>query len=211
MKGPYRTRREGSARLHRAAVALCRQAHLLPAALVAPVPRETAAELAAQGLSRLDLALVPTDVDPGPLAEVAAARVPLEISEAGRVRVFRPLDGAEEHYAVEIGAPDRARPVLARLHSACFTGDLVGSLKCDCGPQLRAALAQIGLEGAGVLLYLNQEGRGSGSPTRCAPTPSRTRASTRWRPTTASASRTTSATSASARGCSRRWASRPCG
>ena len=55
-----------------------------------------------------------------------------------------------------------AQPVLCRLHSACFTGDLLGSLKCDCGPQLRAALEQIGAEGAGVLLYLNQEGRGIG-------------------------------------------------
>jgi GTP cyclohydrolase II len=52
--------------------------------------------------------------------------------------------------------------VLARLHSACFTGDVLGSLKCDCGPQLRAALAAMGAEGAGVLLYLNQEGRGIG-------------------------------------------------
>ena len=96
------------------------------------------------------------------MLEIAAARVPLEVSEAGRVRVFRPLDGGEEHYAVEIGAPDRAQPVLCRLHSACFTGDLLGSLKCDCGPQLHAALEQIGAEGAGVLLYLNQEGRGIG-------------------------------------------------
>ena len=96
------------------------------------------------------------------MREIAAARVPLRVSEAGKVRVFRPLDGAEEHYAVEIGAPDRARPVLCRLHSACFTGDLLGSLKCDCGPQLAAALEQIGAEGAGVLLYLNQEGRGIG-------------------------------------------------
>ena len=52
--------------------------------------------------------------------------------------------------------------MLSRLHSACFTGDLLGSLKCDCGPQLRGALAQMGTEGAGVLLYLNQEGRGIG-------------------------------------------------
>jgi len=52
--------------------------------------------------------------------------------------------------------------VLARLHSACFTGDVMGSLKCDCGPQLHAALAQMGAEGHGVLLYLNQEGRGIG-------------------------------------------------
>ena len=68
----------------------------------------------------------------------------------------------EEHYAVEIGRPNRGKPVLSRLHSACFTGDLLGSLKCDCGPQLRGALAQMGAEGAGVLLYLNQEGRGIG-------------------------------------------------
>jgi GTP cyclohydrolase II len=96
------------------------------------------------------------------LAEVVAARVPLVASEAGRVHIFRPEDGGEEHYAIEIGKPDRSLPVLARLHSACFTGDVLGSLKCDCGPQLRAALAQMGEEGAGVLLYLNQEGRGIG-------------------------------------------------
>jgi GTP cyclohydrolase II len=96
------------------------------------------------------------------LHEVVAARLPMEVSEAGRLHVFRPEDGGEEHYAVEIGRPDRDKPVLARLHSACFTGDLMGSLKCDCGPQLRGALAQMGSEGAGVLLYLNQEGRGIG-------------------------------------------------
>ena len=64
--------------------------------------------------------------------------------------------------AVEIGAPARNQPVLARLHSACFTGDVLGSLKCDCGPQLHAALNAMGQEGEGVLLYLNQEGRGIG-------------------------------------------------
>jgi GTP cyclohydrolase II len=90
------------------------------------------------------------------------ARLPMEVSEAGRLHIFRPEDGGEEHYAIEIGRPDRNAPVLCRLHSACFTGDLLGSLKCDCGPQLRAALAQMGAEGAGVLLYLNQEGRGIG-------------------------------------------------
>ena len=162
MKGPYLTRRDGGAAPHRAAIALAKQARLLPAVLVLPLPADEAARLAAEnGLSLLPLAEVPADLPPA-LAEIAAARVPLEVSEAGRVHVFRPGDGAEEHYAVEIGAPDRAAPVLCRLHSACFTGDLLGSLKCDCGPQLRAALAQIGAEGAGVLLYLNQEGRGIG-------------------------------------------------
>ncbi|MEL7026279.1 MAG: GTP cyclohydrolase II, partial [Pseudomonadota bacterium] len=64
--------------------------------------------------------------------------------------------------AVEVGQPDRSEPVLSRLHSACFTGDVLGSLKCDCGPQLEAALKMIGEAGQGVLLYLNQEGRGIG-------------------------------------------------
>ena len=160
MKGPYATRREGSRGLHRAAIALCKQARLLPAALVAPLEPGRAARRDADAGRRS--AGRAGRRGAGGLVEVAAARVPLEVCEAGRVRVFRPLDGAEEHYAVEIGAPDRAAPVLCRLHSACFTGDLIGSLKCDCGPQLRAALAQIGAEGAGVLLYLNQEGRGIG-------------------------------------------------
>jgi GTP cyclohydrolase II len=97
-----------------------------------------------------------------PVAPVISARLPMMASAAGRVHIFRPDDGGAEHYAIEIGRPDRDAPVLARLHSACFTGDVLGSLKCDCGPQLRAALAQMGTEGTGVLLYLNQEGRGIG-------------------------------------------------
>lgn len=163
MKGPYFALRDGSADLHRAAIALCRQARLLPAAVVVRLAREQALQVAAAGgLSVVEAGdLAAHDVAPE-LREVAAARVPLQISEIGKVRVFRPLDGSEEHYAVEVGTPDRAKPVLCRLHSACFTGDLMGSLKCDCGPQLRAAMAQIGAEGAGILLYLNQEGRGIG-------------------------------------------------
>ncbi|PZQ52144.1 MAG: GTP cyclohydrolase II [Rhodovulum sulfidophilum] len=161
MKGPYATHRDGSAEAHRAALRLAKQARLLPAALVAAVPPGDVPGLIAEGISALDIAEVAADTL-GPFTDIAAARVPLEVSEAGRVHVFRPGDGAEEHYAVEIGAPDRARPVLCRLHSACFTGDVIGSLKCDCGPQLHAALAQIGEAGAGVLLYMNQEGRGIG-------------------------------------------------
>lgn len=162
MKGPYVSRREGSAALHRAAIALCKQSHLLPAALVLPLGAEAvAAEAARDGLTLIRPGEVPGGGAPR-MAEAAAARVPLHVSEAGRVHVFRPGDGTEEHYAVEIGSPDRREPVLCRLHSACFTGDVLGSLKCDCGPQLHAALEQIGVAGAGVLLYLNQEGRGIG-------------------------------------------------
>lgn len=162
MKGPLQTAREGSASLARATLALAKSAHLLPAALVVAV--ENALALSGKhGLTLLTLdEIAPALAAVPPLDEVVSARVPLVASNAGRVHVFRPDDGGDEHYAIEIGRPDRSKPVLTRLHSACFTGDVLGSVKCDCGPQLRAALAQMGEEGAGVLLYLNQEGRGIG-------------------------------------------------
>ena len=66
-----------------------------------------------------------------------------------------------EHVALLIGQPD-GKPPLVRLHSECLTGDVLGSLKCDCGPQLHAAIAAIAASGWGILLYLRQEGRGIG-------------------------------------------------
>ena len=162
MKGPLRPLRDGSAALHRAALMLAKSARLLPAALLVRVEHPLA--LAADhGLTFLRLDEVAKELSRlSPLDEVVAARLPMAAAGAGRVHIFRPEDGGDEHYAIEVGQPDRARPVLARLHTACFTGDVLGSLKCDCGPQLRAALAQMGAEGGGVLLYLNQEGRGIG-------------------------------------------------
>lgn len=164
LRGPYRTRRDGAADLHRLAIALCKQARLLPAALVLPISAEAATQLASEAqLTVLDELLVHRAADAAiVMHRVSGAKVPTRFSEAGRVHVFRPEDGAEEHYAVEVGSPDRDEPVLSRLHSACFTGDVVGSLKCDCGPQLAAAMDQIAEAGAGVLLYMNQEGRGIG-------------------------------------------------
>lgn len=162
MKGPLACARGGDASAHSMALTLLKSARLLPAAVVLALPQaETFAK--AHGLTMLNLtASVPALALRSPLHPVVNARLPMEVSEAGRLHIFRPDDGGEEHYAIEIGRPDRSKPVLARLHSACFTGDLMGSLKCDCGPQLRAALAQMGAEGHGVLLYLNQEGRGIG-------------------------------------------------
>jgi len=162
LKGPLISERDGPADLHRLALALAKSARLLPAALLLPIGDVLG--FAAQH----DLTVVPAEAAvtlleaANPMHPVVSARLPLSVSEAGRLHIFRPGDGGEEHYAIEIGQPARNVPVLARLHSACFTGDLMGSLKCDCGPQLRAALAQMGSEGAGVLLYLNQEGRGIG-------------------------------------------------
>lgn len=160
MKGPLKSLRGGDSAPHRAALHLAKAARLLPAALLAPVHVGFAA---LHDLTELPLApIIPMLAAEKTLSPVVSARVPLAASEAGRVHVFRPDDGFEEHYAIEIGRPDRDQPVLARLHSACFTGDVLGSLKCDCGPQLRGALEQMGQEGGGVLLYLNQEGRGIG-------------------------------------------------
>jgi GTP cyclohydrolase II len=96
------------------------------------------------------------------LTAVARADVPLEDAEVSEIVAFRPADGGQEHLAIVIGHPDPDAPALVRLHSECFTGDLLGSLRCDCGPQLRGAIREIAREGAGVLLYLAQEGRGIG-------------------------------------------------
>ena len=162
LKGPFRAERDGSADLHRAAISLAKSAHLLPAALVLTVADGVSLGRV-EGLTMLDLASIGRDlVANHPLASIADARVPMAAAQAGRLHVFRPNNGGEDHYAIEIGTPSRDKPVLARLHSACFTGDVLGSLKCDCGAQLDAALRQMGAEGAGVLLYLNQEGRGIG-------------------------------------------------
>lgn len=162
MKGPLACARGGDVTSNRFALHLAKAARLLPAVLCATVdnPRDFADR---HRLVCLDVATAQTLLtDRSPLHPVISAGLPMEVSENGRLHVFRPEDGAEEHYAIEIGKPDRALPVLARLHSACFTGDLMGSLKCDCGPQLRAALARMGEAGHGVLLYMNQEGRGIG-------------------------------------------------
>ncbi|MHA3915057.1 GTP cyclohydrolase II [Halovulum sp. GXIMD14793] len=159
--GPLHILRNGETELHGLAVDVVKNAELLPAvALFTAGPEDTLS----------DLSLMPVDVaqavdvilaQPSPMP-VSAAGLPIEAHETSRLHVFRDPTRQTEHYALEVGTPDRSKPVLSRLHSACFTGDVLGSLKCDCGPQLRAALARMGEESAGVLLYLNQEGRGIG-------------------------------------------------
>ncbi|MGI9390440.1 MAG: GTP cyclohydrolase II [Boseongicola sp.] len=157
MKGPFNTICTGSAEFHRLALRLVKSAWLLPSALVVEVS-ELPPELTVLDADRTSQALAA----PAAQRNIVSGHVPLSVSEAGRVHVFRASGGGEEHVVCEIGRPLREEPVLARLHSACFTGDVLGSLKCDCGSQLQAALRQMGEAGAGVLLYLNQEGRGIG-------------------------------------------------
>ena len=92
---------------------------------------------------------------------VSRARLPLEDLPDTQIVAFRASDDGQEHVALLIGAFG-GKPPLVRLHSECLTGDVFGSLKCDCGPQLKEALRTIGAAGGGVLLYLRQEGRGIG-------------------------------------------------
>ncbi|HET7313981.1 GTP cyclohydrolase II RibA [Salinisphaera sp.] len=152
-----------------AAIALMRRALLLPAAILAE-PDESLAPVIQRRLERGDLLSV-TAADvfahrraaPSLLRRVSEADVPLEAAPNARFVVFREADGMREHVAIVIGDSRRwADPVPVRLHSACLTGDLFGSLRCDCGPQLKASVAAIHARGGGVLLYLAQEGRGIG-------------------------------------------------
>jgi GTP cyclohydrolase II len=151
-----------------AAVRLAKLARLIPAALVAMVPGVPADRMAGWALEHA-LLLVDSDaidthreISARRLVRAASARVPLIDAEACELIAFRPLDGGMEHVAIRIGDPDPGLPVLIRLHSSCLTGDLLGSLRCDCGDQLRGAIQAIAGAGGGVLLYLAQEGRDIG-------------------------------------------------
>ncbi|HJU16151.1 MAG TPA: GTP cyclohydrolase II [Stellaceae bacterium] len=159
--GPEPESAEGAAF---AAVLLAKLAALLPAALVLRLSNAQAALAMRRGdIVRIEAAAIfRRNLASAELERVAEARVPLADAENARLIAFRPRDGGSEHLAIMIGTPDPAAPVLARLHSECFTGDLLASLRCDCGDQLRGAIAAIARAGGGVLLYLAQEGRGIG-------------------------------------------------
>ena len=145
MKGPFHSLRGDDPTLAATAIQLAKSAHLLPAAVTLRVANGLALA-AAEGLTVIPVtAACHALIEAPALHPVAAAQLPMQAAGAGRLHIFRPEDGGEEHYAIEIGRPDRAKPVLVRLHSACFTGDVLGSLKCDCGPQLHAALRQAGV------------------------------------------------------------------
>ncbi len=157
-----------SSAVAKAAIEVAKLARLLPAVLMGPMTLDRRNQL--RGWAReQDLIYVETDaialyeeLAAQTLNPVADARVPLDGAENARIVAWRPRDGGKEHLAIVIGDIDPTGPVLVRLHSECFTGDLLGSLRCDCGEQLRGAIAEIARAGSGVLLYLAQEGRGIG-------------------------------------------------
>jgi GTP cyclohydrolase II len=150
------------------ATRLLRNAKLLPAALMARLPfRDIAAqdrfaqEHNILALEARDLKSYPHQT--GAMMRIAArARVPLAVAEDAEVVMFRAEIGGEDHFAVLIGKVADLETPLVRLHSQCITGDVLGSLKCDCGDQLQAAMRLMAENGGGVLIYLAQEGRDIG-------------------------------------------------
>lgn len=153
MKGPFTALPLAAPQAAEAAMQLARLAGLLPAFHVlaeaeAEAPRVTPADVASYA-------------DPSSLRIAARARLPVSASEDAQIVAFRSDADFHEHVALIIGTPDASLPVV-RLHSECLTGDVLGSLKCDCGPQLHGALHAMAEAQWGILLYLRQEGRGIG-------------------------------------------------
>ncbi len=158
MKGPFAAEHLDDLQAAAAAMELARLAGVLPAYLVDPVPAGEPQPVAAADLDAWR--------DTARLAIASRARLPVAACEDAEIVAFRSADDMREHVALIIGEQSGERAPLVRLHSECLTGDILGSLKCDCGPQLDAALREMAREaeqgGWGVLLYLRQEGRGIG-------------------------------------------------
>ncbi|MBW3167120.1 GTP cyclohydrolase II [Qipengyuania flava] len=158
LKGPFKALSLGWETQARAALELARIAGILPAFMVAP---EGAGEAVALNASDVD-----TFTDAVHLQIASRAKLPVVASQDARIVAFRSPNDTREHVALIIGEQRAEQTPLVRLHSECLTGDVLGSLKCDCGPQLDAALHAMADEAAkggwGVLLYMRQEGRGIG-------------------------------------------------
>ncbi len=153
MKGPYRALICPAPDSAQTALQLARHAGLLPAFFLLGGAAQDATHVTSAAISGYEA--------PDRLAIVARARLPIDASEKAEIVAFRTPDSPQDHVALLIGSPN-GQPPLVRLHSECLTGDVLGSLKCDCGPQLDAALCLIAESGWGILLYMRQEGRGIG-------------------------------------------------
>ena len=162
MRGPFQAERTDVALSVVAGVKLAKIGRILPSIIAASVPAIQVGKYSHISMVTANDILNYDMEAASKLQRVASAKVPLEGAHNSRIIAFRPPDGGVENLAIVIGDPNSEDASLVRLHSECFTGDLLGSLKCDCGDQLRGAIEHIAEEGNGVLLYLAQEGRGIG-------------------------------------------------
>ncbi|MBB3034169.1 GTP cyclohydrolase II [Alteriqipengyuania lutimaris] len=158
MKGPFRALALPDGAWPATALEIARQAGILPAFLVDAVPEEEPVQVATRDLEAF--------AAPESLRIAARTRLPISVAEQADIAIFRSPADLREHAAITIGRQSADRVPLVRIHSECLTGDVFGSLKCDCGPQLDHALAASAREaehgGYGIVLYLRQEGRGIG-------------------------------------------------
>jgi GTP cyclohydrolase II len=143
------------------AIELAKLAQRFPALLVAEAKKVAPAMLAQMIAVHADAMTQFRDKIMDTLEIVSEARIPLPDGVVARFCVFRDAVGSSP-VAIILGDPDFAKPVNVRVHSACLTGDVFGSRRCDCGAQLKLAMAQLSEAGGGIVLYLEQEGRGLG-------------------------------------------------
>ena len=150
------------------AIQLVKYARLLPSIVFSRLPLAEVDQLynfkRDNGLLLVETASIDTfaNIRAQRLVKATSAKVPLADAKNANLIAFRPVDGGDEHLAITIGNIDISKPVLVRLHSQCLTGDLLGSLRCDCGDQLRGAIQALEAFGGGLLIYLAQEGRDIG-------------------------------------------------
>lgn len=147
--------------LDEAAIELARLSLVLPATILVPVAAD---EIAGEPLVEVTIQAINAyrGEQVASLAIVGRAPVPLEGAPETEFVVFRGGEGLRDQVAIIVGKPNLDTAVPVRLHSACLTGDLFGSLKCDCGDQLRETVQWMAENEGGILLYLDQEGRGNG-------------------------------------------------
>ena len=163
LKGPYLSKRDGRSTISKISVNFCKKAQLLPAVFIIPLNFKNFSKLKKSGLIHQKIIEnQKTNLFTDNLSLISTGRVPIADGFTSKVSVFRDLESLTEHYAIEIGILNLSKPILTRLHSACFTGDILKSKKCDCGEQLAETINRIKFEKSGVILYLNQEGRGIG-------------------------------------------------
>ncbi|MEN3930065.1 GTP cyclohydrolase II RibA [Microvirga sp. W0021] len=143
------------------ALELARLSLVLPAVLVLPLNEQT---VIADDVVTIESDLLHKYRKTAMTKARLISRAPVPLDKAGKSEfvVFRGGEGMRDQVAIIVGEPDLSQPVYVRLHSACLTGDLFGSLKCDCGDQLRATVQWMAENEGGILLYLDQEGRGNG-------------------------------------------------
>lgn len=138
-------------------LALLQYAELLPSLIMCEAEKEVFSEFLA--IDREDIKAYQLE-DEFTLERLTEAALPLTHAKKSKIVAFRHPASSKEHYAIIIGEP--GKEPLVRVHSSCYTGDLLASLACDCRDQLHSAIKKMGAEGGGIILYLLQEGRGIG-------------------------------------------------